>query len=136
MAVRKISILIVDKRTEVRESLWELLRDAKVDLTVADSAEVALLAFNGERTERWPGIVVLGHGPMGCANSFLLLAKQHQPEIFRKSSVVVFPILGAAVSEDAGAEDMPQVCRLDTLANLLAMVRGLVDKRMLSLEAS
>jgi hypothetical protein len=127
-----VSVLVVDERSEVRNSLWELLRDPVTDVAVAENSRDAFEFFPELARDIWPDILILGQGnSRQGARQIVGEVRNARKDIFERTSIILFPAFQAeALADDGSNGDFPQFCRMSTLANLMAVVRGLAQKKL------
>lgn len=132
MSGNKVSVLVVDERPEVRNCLWELLRDQCTEVSVAENSRDAFGYFPELAREIWPDIMILGQGTQHQgAKEIVGEVRNSRRDIFARTSIIVFPAFqaGGNGARPVSAES-PQFCRMSTLANLITVVCGLTKKKL------
>jgi hypothetical protein len=124
MPASKVSILVVEPCRDSREYLWELFRALGYKVTLAENAAMARLVLADGRAGQWPDIAVVSQE---VGRTSLLRELQNETGFLDHVSVVIFPTFEAA---PAGEPNGSPVCRLNTLTNLLTVVRGLSGKKI------
>jgi CheY-like chemotaxis protein len=127
----KFSLMIIDENREVRDCLSEIFCNSDFEINLAESPVAALNALPQDHGVAWPDAIILGQQIQSpSADAFLSQLQSRRPEAKDQVSLILFPSFKVSVPSryEASARQV-HVCRLSTIANLLAMVRGLAMKR-------
>lgn len=132
MSGNKVSVLVVDERPEVRNCLWEVLRDPATEVSVAENSRDAFGYFPELAQDIWPDIMIVGQSTHhDGAKEIVGEVRNSRKDIFARTSIIVFPAFeGEATKASSEKSNSPQFCRMSTLANLITVVRGLTKKKL------